>query len=245
MSIAEDLAQLSRMRSAGDLSKEEFAQAKAYVLEEYGADAQEETVNVVEPRRVRKKWLGLGLRPWIAIGFVVMFAISLANARTSQSEREALRQQDPAADASLIQQEEEAAAARIAAEREAAEVEAERARIREAQAEQARREEALAEERRLARKAQEEAEEKQAGFHCLSPWDAAHSGVVKWTKDRLNDPDSFQHVSTRITPVTQDGGHVLLMQYRAKNGFGGVVPGSVIATIRNSDCAITDAAFGN
>jgi hypothetical protein len=80
------------------------------------------------------------------------------------------------------------------------------------------------------------AEDKQKGFHCLSGWDGSHRAVVSWVKNNLKDPDSYQHKQTRITPAV-DGVHLLAMEYRAKNSFGGYVIGTVTATVDNASCS--------
>lgn len=84
--------------------------------------------------------------------------------------------------------------------------------------------------------AAEKAEEKRKGFHCLSAWDGSHRGVVREVKSRLRDPNSFEHDETRITPVDEDGFHTLIMKYRARNGFGGMVGGYATARISNEFC---------
>jgi hypothetical protein len=84
----------------------------------------------------------------------------------------------------------------------------------------------------------DELERKRKGFHCLSSWDGSHKGVVKWVKRNLRDPDSYKHVETRITPV-KDVAHVLVMEYRARNGFGGYTSGGVIAEVDNNSCKAT------
>lgn len=84
----------------------------------------------------------------------------------------------------------------------------------------------------------QEAEDRRKGFHCLSPWDGSHDGVVKLVQAQLRDPDSFTHVETRVTPVA-DGRHTLTMQYRAKNGFGGVNSAMARAVYNQADCTAT------
>lgn len=55
----------------------------------------------------------------------------------------------------------------------------------------------------------------------FSAWDGSHTGLVKLIKADMNDPDSFQHVETR---VVDKGDHLLVgMTFRGKNAFGGVV----------------------
>ena len=82
-------------------------------------------------------------------------------------------------------------------------------------------------------------EEVRKGFHCLSDWNGSHSAVVKFTKEQLRDPKSFEHDKTLVWPVSSDGTHQLVMQYRAKNGFGGMTAGVVKAFYSNSDCKAT------
>ena len=53
-------------------------------------------------------------------------------------------------------------------------------------------------------------------------FNGSHRGVVNFVEERLRDPDSFDHVETRITPIDENGQHTLMMQYRAANGFGGI-----------------------
>ena len=83
------------------------------------------------------------------------------------------------------------------------------------------------------------AERRQKGFHCLSNWDGAHGLVKNKIERTLREPDSFEHVETKITPIDAYGNHTLHMTYRAKNGFGGVNVETAIATIKNSNCAAT------
>ena len=83
------------------------------------------------------------------------------------------------------------------------------------------------------------AADRKSGFHCLSSWDGSHRQLVRALKLSLRDPDSFEHVETRITPANAKGEHLLTMQYRARNGFGGMNIGRLIATVKNSDCSVT------
>ncbi len=91
---------------------------------------------------------------------------------------------------------------------------------------------------RLERETVEQAEKRRKGWHCLSAWDSSHSGVERYLKQRLRDPDSYEHVDTRITPVS-NGEHTLIMRYRARNGFGGMTVGMVTARINNATCNAT------
>ena len=86
--------------------------------------------------------------------------------------------------------------------------------------------------------AAKKAEDKKKGFHCLSSWDGSHSAFKREVKSQMRDPDSFEHIKTRVTPVS-DGTHTAIMEYRARNGFGGMTIGQAIATYRNSSCGHT------
>ncbi|KFL28882.1 hypothetical protein JP74_00495 [Devosia sp. 17-2-E-8] len=80
------------------------------------------------------------------------------------------------------------------------------------------------------------AEEKQAGFHCLSAWNGSHQALVDEIKGELREPNSFEHISTEVTKIKPDGTHGLIMKYRARNGLGGMAVENIAATYRNSDC---------
>lgn len=88
-----------------------------------------------------------------------------------------------------------------------------------------------------AEKAAAVAEKKRKGFHCLSGWDGSHRGVKKYVEKRMRDPDSFEHIETRIAPVSERGDHTLIMKYRSRNGFGGMTVGMATAKIQNDDCS--------
>ena len=124
-----------------------------------------------------------------------------------------------------------AAAAKREAERAARQASEKKREQEEAEADRA--EQAAKEKAKLA----EKSEEKRKGFHCLSGWDGSNRGVVAALKDNLRDPDSFEHAETRLTPVNKQGEHLLIMKYRAANGFGGMNIGHLMATIQNSDCS--------
>jgi hypothetical protein len=71
----------------------------------------------------------------------------------------------------------------------------------------------------------ERAERLQRNF---DPWDGSHINLVKYLKENLNDPDSYEHVDTRYWDVS-DSDIVVLMKYRAKNAFGGKILGAIKA----------------
>lgn len=82
------------------------------------------------------------------------------------------------------------------------------------------------------------AEDRRKGFHCLSGWDGSHREVVDQVKEQLRDPSSFEHDGTRITPV-KNRKHTLIMNYRARNGFGGMNVATAMASVDNATCDAT------
>ena len=88
-----------------------------------------------------------------------------------------------------------------------------------------------------AARAAEKAKELQHGFHCLSGWDGSHRDFVQAVKVQLNDPDSFDHDSTKTWPVNEAGLNVIVMDFRAKNGFGGTIRGKAVGSFDNTTCA--------
>jgi len=80
------------------------------------------------------------------------------------------------------------------------------------------------------------AEEKRNGFHCLSAWDGSNISLVRETKNTMKDPKSFEHIETRIAPVS-NGQHTAVMTYRGRNGFGGMVVETEYTTVSNSSCS--------
>ena len=87
----------------------------------------------------------------------------------------------------------------------------------------------------------EDAEDQRRGFHCLSAWDGSHREVVTLVKDSLRDPDSFEHISTRVTPADERGLHTFFMEYRARNGFGGLNVITSTGSYANADQSGTAA----
>lgn len=81
------------------------------------------------------------------------------------------------------------------------------------------------------------ADENRKGLHCLSPWDGSSSQFVEAVKRQLRDPNSFEHAETRIAPVDGKGQHLIVMGYRAKNGFGGMNAVTAMGTVSNKDCS--------
>lgn len=87
--------------------------------------------------------------------------------------------------------------------------------------------------------AAEAAEEHRKGFDCLNNWDGSNDSLVEQIKSNLRNPDSFQHIETKITPVNAQGQHMVIMEYRAQNGFGGMNVASALATVDPVTCRAT------
>ena len=87
---------------------------------------------------------------------------------------------------------------------------------------------------------EEKAEERRKGFHCLSGYDGSHFDFKYEVQQKLNDPDSFEHVRTFITPVNENGLHELEMRFRASNAFGAKTLATAYGIVQNDGC---DALF--
>tara|TARA_R110002049_G_scaffold54908_2_gene152594 strand:- start:507 stop:1106 length:600 start_codon:yes stop_codon:yes gene_type:complete len=82
-----------------------------------------------------------------------------------------------------------------------------------------------------------DAEQRLKGFHCLSQWDGANRSTVQQVRSALRNPDSFEHVETRITPLDEaTGEHGLWMTYRAQNGFGGINVEKIYSRVNTATC---------
>ena len=75
----------------------------------------------------------------------------------------------------------------------------------------------------------------QSGEHCLSGWDGANRDLVRQVKATMRDPDSFEHIDTRIYG-NDKGEHGLWMTFRARNGFGGMNVEKIYARIDHESC---------
>ncbi|OSB19238.1 hypothetical protein B2H94_09100 [Clostridium sporogenes] len=70
----------------------------------------------------------------------------------------------------------------------------------------------------------------------FSKWDGSHRGLVKLVKQNLNDPKSFEHVETKFIRDGKD--LIIVMKYRAKNVFGGLVLNGIKAKASYRDNTI-------
>ncbi len=106
-------------------------------------------------------------------------------------------------------------------------------------------------ERERAAKAKREAEEeaahqqekaekaaKEAQFKCLNAWNGEMFTFVRAIKDNLRDPDSFELINSYASPVKSNGLQIIRMEFRARNGFGGMNVESASGLVKNSDCEL-------
>lgn len=77
-------------------------------------------------------------------------------------------------------------------------------------------------------KAQDESRKKQIKEQ-FSTWDGSHKGLTKYVKQSLDNPLSFEHVSTRFEDRLI---HLIVtMSFTSKNAAGNVVKGSIVAKV--------------
>lgn len=76
------------------------------------------------------------------------------------------------------------------------------------------------------------------GLHCLDGTDGSNLAVVEAVKSQLVDPDSFQHIETTIYPAKMLN-HRLVMQFRSRNSFNGMVRSKAVATVSQMDCHVS------
>lgn len=89
---------------------------------------------------------------------------------------------------------------------------------------------------------EESKEKRRKGLHCLDGADGSNLAVVEAVKAQLVDPDSFQHIKTTIYPIKPYPAHMLqhrlVMQFRSRNGFNGMVQGKAVASVGQMDCRV-------
>jgi hypothetical protein len=73
----------------------------------------------------------------------------------------------------------------------------------------------------------------------FSAWDGSNPEFVSFIKGSMNDPDSFEHVSTG-TRDTSDGMIRIQMTYRGKNSFGATMTETKNCTFNKSDRTISN-----
>jgi hypothetical protein len=87
-------------------------------------------------------------------------------------------------------------------------------------------------------------QDRQRGFHCLSGWDGSNASLVEQVKSQLREPSSFEHISTSIEPDVS-GKHNITMEYRARNGFGGMDVATAEGVVDHETCDATLIDAGN
>jgi hypothetical protein len=63
----------------------------------------------------------------------------------------------------------------------------------------------------------------------FSQWDGSHIGLTKVIKESMNDPSSYEHVSTKF--YDKEDHIVVVTTFRGKNAFGALVKNSVSAKV--------------
>ena len=78
-------------------------------------------------------------------------------------------------------------------------------------------------------KATQAAARKERIESLFSAWDGSLGKLEKHIKERMNNPDSYEHVETRYTDM---GDHLrVATKYRGTNAFGGVVTQTTVADV--------------
>ena len=80
------------------------------------------------------------------------------------------------------------------------------------------------------------------GFHCLSIYDGSHRDFKQAVKSRLENPSSFKHVETRVTPI-KNNTHTIYMKYRAENGLGATITETATGNVLSSSCKVQVISF--
>lgn len=75
-------------------------------------------------------------------------------------------------------------------------------------------------------------------FACMVSLDGSMSDLVYEVKRGLRDTGSFEHIRSSATPVDADGLQRVRMNFRARNGFGGMNVETVEGVVSNSDCKL-------
>ena len=86
----------------------------------------------------------------------------------------------------------------------------------------------------------------------FSSWDGSHEKLVKYTKNNLKDPSSFEHIETKYWPPYTDNEirvnanslhqgvytYRVRMRYTATNSFGAKVQGNILAEVSNDNGSV-------
>ena len=87
----------------------------------------------------------------------------------------------------------------------------------------------------------EETEQRRLGAHCLTF--GHHAGLMAAVQRHLNDPGSLEPYETRVGPAVPDSagvlGHAIVMEFGARNAFGGMVRHTARGWVNNETCDAT------
>lgn len=78
----------------------------------------------------------------------------------------------------------------------------------------------------------------QQGYHCLDAWFGGHANLIGHVAARLYNPKSFEHVSTDVCPVDNQGNHTVIMMYGFENMIGNPDRGVAVGIVRQNDCQL-------
>jgi hypothetical protein len=73
--------------------------------------------------------------------------------------------------------------------------------------------------------------------HCMNSWDGSCIPLLVYTKNLMNDPESFEHVETRYR--IEGNYAIVVMSYRGKNAYGGTVQNYIKAKV-NLNCEVVE-----
>jgi len=72
----------------------------------------------------------------------------------------------------------------------------------------------------------------------VSSWDGSCTPVVRYIKNEMNDPESFEHDKTFVTPLL-NGNFEVKTIFRGKNAFGGKVKSSCFSEVTSTGAIVS------
>ncbi|ABA81236.1 hypothetical protein GQF56_16115 [Rhodobacter sphaeroides] len=88
-----------------------------------------------------------------------------------------------------------------------------------------------------------EAAERRFAPHCLNPQDGSHPEFVSAVKARLRNPDSFEHLETRVLEVDEEGRNTVVMGFWMRDRFGEKKMETAFGSFSNKTCGSLDVQF--
>ncbi|WYK06376.1 hypothetical protein DWF04_022270 [Cereibacter sphaeroides f. sp. denitrificans] len=88
-----------------------------------------------------------------------------------------------------------------------------------------------------------EAAERRFAPHCLNPQDGSHPEFVSAVKARLRNPDSFEHLETRVLEVDEEGRNIVVMAFWMRDRFGEKKMETALGSFSNKTCGSLDVQF--